>query len=158
MTTPVHVNHWWGDTLDRSWRTGLQVFAGYLSVAQTYQDVDWLVAVLAGLFAMVVSALTRFLDMPSLGSAWYFQLAERLVKTFVQTLLVMIGAATAFDQVDWKIALNTALMAALYSVVTSVLTTRAGEVESKGNVDLTVPPEQRVVSPAAQRASGAGGF
>jgi hypothetical protein len=146
--------HWFGETMDRAWRTGLQVLAGYLSVAQTVQEVNWVAALLAALFAMLVSGLTRLLDMPSLGEAWYWQVAERMVKTFVQTLLVMIGAATAFADVDWKIALNTALMATVYSFVTSVLTTRAGDAATRGSVPLTAPRSLKVTHSEARTAGG----
>jgi hypothetical protein len=64
-------------------------------------------------FAVVLSLLTSAISSPSWGEAWLFQVAERAVKTFLQTVLGGIGVAT-----------SAALLAALYSVVTSVLATR----------------------------------
>jgi hypothetical protein len=48
--------------------------------------------------------------------------------------------ATMFDQVDWKTALSSAALATVYSLVTSVLTTRMGPEDAVGQVDLSVPP------------------
>ena len=150
---------WGREILDRTWRTGLQLFLAYLSVAQLLHQVDWVVAVLAALFGMVLSILTRLVDLPSFGEAWYFQVAERAVKTFAQALLVFIGEATAFDQVDWKMALSSSLLAALYSAGNSVLTTRAGMVETRGNVPLVPPNTSRVApTPSVPGSTAAGGF
>ncbi len=136
MTTTVRT--WFAGAADRALRTGLQTLLAYLSAAQLINQVAWVPALLATGFAMVLSVLTSLVGSPSWGQAWGFQLAERAVKTFVQSVLTFIGAAYLFDQVDWKTALSAAALAAAYSVVTSVLTTRLAP---DGQVDLTVPTE-----------------
>jgi hypothetical protein len=133
---------WTAGVLDRALRTALQTLAAYLSAAQLLNQVDWRAALLATGFAVVLSLLTSLVSSPSFGETWAFQLLERAVKTFCQTLLTFIGVATMFDQVDWKTGLSAAGLAALYSVVTSVMTTRSGPDLSRGQVDLTVPPNR----------------
>lgn len=134
--------NWFAGVLDRALRTALQTLAAYLSAAQLINEVDWRAALLAVGFAVVLSLLTSLVGSPSFGEAWAFQLLERAVKTFGQTLLAFIGVATMFDQVDWKTGLSSAALAALYSVVTSVLTTRTGSDLTHGQVDLSVPPSR----------------
>lgn len=134
MTTTVKA--WFAGSLDRALRTGLQTLLAYLSAAQLINEVAWLPALSATAFAMFLSALTSLVGSPSWGEALGFQVAERAVKTFVQSVLTFIGAAYLFDQVDWQTALSAAALAAGYSVVTSVLTTRLGP---DGQVDVTIP-------------------
>jgi hypothetical protein len=131
---------WFTGAVDRAARTALQVLAAYLSAAQLINEVDWRAAAAAVGFAVVLSALTSLIGSPSYGDGWGFQVVERAVKTFTQSLIAFIGTATMFDQVDWKTGLSAAALAAVYSVVTSVAATRAGAVS--GEVDLSAPPSQ----------------
>jgi hypothetical protein len=131
--------NWFAGVADRAVRTALQTLAGYLALAHTVTEVAWLPALSAAGFAVVLSLLTALVGSPSFGESWLFQVAERSVKTFAQSLLAGIGAATMFAEVDWKMALNAAALAAVASVVTSVLTSRAGSDLARGQVDLTVP-------------------
>jgi hypothetical protein len=132
--------HTWAmGVLDRAVRTGLQTLLAYLSAAQLINEVNWVAAGAATLFAVVLSLLTAVVGAPSFGEAWGFQVLERAVKTFVQSVLAFIGAATMFDQVDWKTGLSGAALATLYSVITSVLTTRLGDEQAVGQVDLSAP-------------------
>lgn len=130
---------WAAGVVDRAVRTALQTLAAYLSAAQLLNEVDWTAALMGAGFAVVLSLVTSAVGLPSFGEAWGFQVLERAVKTFAQTLLAGIGAAVMFDQVDWKTALSAAGLAALYSAVTSVLTTRVGADGAVGQVDVTVP-------------------
>lgn len=134
--------NWFAGVLDRALRTALQTLAAYLSAAQLLNQVDWRAAALATGFAVVLSLLTSLIGSPSFGEAWAFQVLERAAKTFAQTLLTFIGVATMFDQVDWKTGLSAAALAALYSVVTSAMTTRAGSDLTRGQVDLSPPPNR----------------
>lgn len=133
---------WAAGVLDRAIRTALQTLAAYLSAAQLLNEVAWVPALLATGFAVVLSLLTSLVGSPSFGETWAFQLLERAVKTFAQTLIAFIGTAVMFDQVDWATGLSGAGLAAVYSVVTSVMTTRAGGDQAMGQVDLTVPPSR----------------
>lgn len=134
------MKNWFAGVLDRALRTALQTLAAYLSAAQLLNEVDWRAALLAAAFSVVASLLTALVSSPSFGEAWGFQVLERAVKTFCQSLVAFIGTAAMFDQVDWKTGLSAAGLAALYSVVTSVMTTRAGADPAVGQVDLSVPP------------------
>lgn len=131
---------WLTGAVDRAVRTGLQTLLAYLSAAQLINEVAWVPALLATGFAMVLSLLTSLVGSPSFGEPYGFQLLERAVKTFAQSLLTFIGVATMFDQVDWKTGLSAAALAALYSVGTSVLTTRTGSDLTRGQVDVSAPP------------------
>lgn len=133
---------WASGVLDRALRTALQTLAAYLTLAHSLAEVAWIPALSASVFAAVVSLLTSWVGAPSFGESWPFQLLERATKTFAQNLLVGIGAAVAFADVDWGMALNAAGLAAVYSIVTSVLTTRLGSEQAMGQVDLTVPPNR----------------
>lgn len=59
---------------------------------------------------------------------WMKRAAIRAVKTAAQTLVALIPAATTISDVDWKVALGTAALAA----VTSLLTSVAGIPETTG--------------------------
>lgn len=142
------MNTWALGVIDRAVRTGLQTLLAYLSAAQLINEVDWVAAGAATAFAVVLSLLTSVVGAPSFGEAWGFQILERAVKTFGQSVIAFIGTATMFDQVDWKTGLSAAALAALYSVGTSVLTTRLGDGNAVGQVDLSVPPRPQAVGGA----------
>jgi hypothetical protein len=133
---------WATGTVDRAVRTGLQTLLAYLSAAQLINEVAWGPALLATAFAVVLSLLTSVVGAPSFGEPYGFQLLERAVKTFAQSLITFIGVATMFDQVDWKTGLSAAALAALYSVGTSVFTTRVGSGLADHQVDLSAPPNR----------------
>lgn len=138
---------WFKGSADRVVRTVVQVVAGYaaLVLQQGGHEFNWsVIASVAGL-AAAVSVATQFLALPSFGDLWIYQLAERAVKTFVQTVIAGVGAAVLFTDVDWDLTLHTALLAAVASLGTSVLTTRVGS--NSGQVDLAAPP------PGARRGS-----
>ena len=62
------------------------------------------------------------------GSQFWKATAERAVKTFAQTLMALLGAGQAgLMDADWAVALSTAGMATLLSVLSSVGSTRVGE-------------------------------
>lgn len=147
------MNAWALGVVDRAVRTGLQTLLAYLSAAQLINQVDWAAAVSATGFAVVLSLITSAMGAPSFGEAWGFQVLERAVKTFGQSVVAFIGTATMFDQVDWKTGLSAAALATLYSVGTSVLTTRLGSGAAVGQVDLSTPPRPQAAGGAyAERA------
>lgn len=136
------MNNWLGGVVDRAVRTALQTMLAYLSAAQLLNEVAWVPALLATGFAVLLSLLTSLIGSPSFGEPYGFQLLERATKTFAQSLVAFIGTATMFEQVDWKTGLSAAALAALYSVGTSVLSTRTGSDLSRGQVDLVPPPNR----------------
>ncbi len=158
-STGRNLGVWAADMFDRSWRTGLQVFAAYLVIVLQAggMPLNLLAGVLQALFAVVLSVITAMLAMPSFGEAWYFQLAERAVKTFFQTMLAGIGTATMFAEVDWHGVWEMSWTAAVLSIATSVATTRLGATSTTGQVNLTAPPRRIAASGDSER-SGASGF
>jgi hypothetical protein len=137
------MNTWASGVLDRAVRTGLQTLLAYLSAAQLINQVAWVPALSATGFAVVLSLITSAMSSPSWGESWVFQLAERAVKTFLQSVVAFIGTASLFDQVDWRTGFSAAALATVYSIVTSVLTTRTGSADTVGQVDLTAPANSR---------------
>ncbi len=51
---------------------------------------------------------------------WAIAAGIRAVKTFAQAAVAMIPAAVTISQVDWKVVLGTAALAAVVSILTSV--------------------------------------
>lgn len=65
-----------------------------------------------------------------LTKAFWLAAGERAVRTFAQALLAAIGVgAVAFEQVDWPLALSVAGVAALTSVLTSMVAANFGPTE-----------------------------
>lgn len=60
---------------------------------------------------------------------------ERGVKTFAQAMIAAIGTTAALNQVEWRVVLLTAGLAALLSVLTSLATPETVLVKSR----ITVP-------------------
>lgn len=130
---------WLTGALDRAVRTALQILAAYMTVAVQLDQVNWYAAASAVGLGVIASVVTSVWTLPSFGSSWVFQLLERAVKTFVQSLSVFLVEATVLTDVDWGMALDMSLYAALFSIVTSTATTRLGS--APGEVDLTAPKE-----------------
>jgi hypothetical protein len=158
MTSTVHkFGRWARDIAERAGRTAAQVFAAYLTVVMQVGGpvLDWGVALTQVAFATVLSLLTSMVSLPSFGDQWVFQVTERAVKTFAQYMVAGIGTATIFAEVDWNTIVQSSWLAALYSVIMSVATTRAGQEAARGSVNLTAP---KSISVSAAERSGASGF
>ena len=112
---------------DRAARTALQVILGYLLTAGTIGGVDWTTAGLAAVFAVIVSVLQAAVDLPSMHHlGWLAEVLGRALRTFAQTALGSVGAATLLTDVAWGTVLSAAALAALVSVVTSIIATPIG--------------------------------
>lgn len=145
---------WMTGSADRVFRTAIQTLAGYAAVVMQTggHAFNWTTAGWMVLLAVILSIATQFIALPSFGELWIYQLAERAAKTFVQTVVAGIGANLLFTDVDWDLTLHTALLAAVASLGTSVLATRAGT--NSGQVDITAPPppgRQRSMSTVGDR-------
>lgn len=87
--------------------------------------------------------------------AFFSGLTERAIKTFAQSLLAVIGVTgLGFGDVDWPLALSAAGLAALASVLTSVVAPgfTAGATEPQGRHEAAdgypIPePHEATVSP-----------
>ena len=112
---------------DRAARTALQVVLGYLMAAGTIGGVDWTTAGLAAVFAVIVSVLQAAVDLPVMHHlGWAAEVLGRALRTFAQTALGSVGAATLLTDVAWGTVLSAAALAALVSVVTSIVATPIG--------------------------------
>jgi hypothetical protein len=112
---------------DRAARTALQVVLGYLLTAGTIGGVDWTTAGLAAVFAVIVSVLQAAVDLPVMHHlGWAGDVLGRALRTFAQTALGSVGAATLLTDVAWGTVLSAAALAALVSVVTSIIATPIG--------------------------------
>lgn len=131
---------WFGETVDRVVRSGLQAFFAYVMAAQALSNIDWVAAASVTALGAVTAALTAMVGMPSFGEAWYFQVLERSIKTFAQNLGTYVVVASSFESVDWATGLDASLYAALLSVGMSVLGTRVGSDAVIGETSLTAPP------------------
>jgi len=112
--------------LDRAARTALQVVLGYMMAAGTIGGVDWGTAALAAVFAIIVSTLQAAVDLPVMHIGWAGDVLGRALRTFAQTALGSVGAATLLTDVAWGTVLSAAALAALVSVVTSIIATPIG--------------------------------
>ena len=113
--------------LDRAARTALQVVLGYMMAAGTIGGVDWGTAALAAMFAVIVSVLQAAVDLPVMHHlGWAGDVLGRALRTFAQAALGSVGAATLLTDVAWGTVLSAAALAALVSVVTSIIATPIG--------------------------------
>jgi hypothetical protein len=156
----TRVKTWAGDLWDRVSRTGLQVFAAYLTITMQVggPPFDWKAALSQTGFAMVASAITSAISFPSLGDALWYQYLERGVKTFLQTMAAGIATATLFEQVDWASVVDMSWQAAVYSLATSIITSKMG-LANQVNVSAPVRVERQVLGSGDTRErTGGSGF
>ena len=52
--------------------------------------------------------------------AWFKAAGVRAIKTVAQALVAAIGSAAVLESVDWRVALSTAALAGVLSLLTSV--------------------------------------
>lgn len=51
---------------------------------------------------------------------WWKAAGTRAIKTIAQAAVAAIGSAAVLEQVDWKIAVSTAILAGILSLLTSI--------------------------------------
>lgn len=128
--------------LDRAARTALQVFAGYLVASHTIGGVDWRTAVLAAALAVALALLQGLVDLPAVsGLGVWGDILGRAVRTAAQTALGSVGAnVLLITDIPWATVLSAAGLAALTSVVTSLIALPVGPGSVKGTPDVVGPP------------------
>lgn len=132
--------------LDRAIRTALQVLAGYFVAAQTIGGVDWHTALLAALLAVVVAILQGLVDLPALPwGGWLPNALGRALRTFAQTALGSTTAAVWLTDIPWATVLDASALAALASLVTSLIATPMGPTATQGTPELVAPHPARHV-------------
>lgn len=112
--------------LDRTWRTFLQVFLGYLTVATGVGGVHWTAAASAAGLAAVVALLQGLADLPTTPGNAVTDILGRMLRTVTQTALGSIGTATLITDLPWQAMLSASAMAAILSLGTSILTLGVG--------------------------------
>lgn len=153
------VRVWAADSWERIAKTGLQVFAAYITVVMQAGGAafDWAAGLSQTALAMLLAGLTSVISFPSLGDALWCQYVERAVKTFVQVLISGIGTAALFSEVDWATVVQMSWMAAVYSVATSLATSKIG-IPGQVNISAPVKVRRELLDDGPVERSGAGGF
>lgn len=64
---------------------------------------------------------------------WVKAALIRAVKTIAQTLLATLGTSAAFSEVNWKLAVSSAALAGLLSILTSIAGLPEVEKEDENN-------------------------
>ncbi len=135
---------WLAGAVDRLLRTTVQTLVGYTTVSGMSDNGGFN---LFGLFSVVLAALimstgTSLISFPSVNDSWAYQITERAVKTFIQSFLsgmvaVTVGGVTFTTiPLDYKAVLVASGVAAVTSVLTSIVSTNIGSV---GTVDVVLP-------------------
>lgn len=66
---------------------------------------------------------------------FFKDMLERAIKTFAQTLLASLMTASVLTDVDWGFAMSAAVLAALISCLTSIVSAEFGSSDSASLVD-----------------------
>lgn len=122
--------------LDRTWRTAVQVVLGYLTIAHTLGGVDWTTAGSAAVVAALVALLQGLADLPTDPGDAVTDIVGRALRTFAQAGVASIGAATFLTDLSLGSMLSASALAALASVLTSIVTRPVGP---KGTPELVSP-------------------
>jgi len=108
---------WWKAAMFRALRTVLVIATPY--VPTVLYDGNYLIVASAALFGGVSSIITSLFGIAETSDksvSWYWALAERVIKTTAQALLVLFGTATMFQDVAWAEApqlIGTAILGSL---------------------------------------------
>lgn len=114
----------WRAAAIRALRTALVIAIPYLG-GSALGAIPWLtIASAAGLGAVasLVTSLAGLVESNGGQVSWWYAILERITKSFFQALAVGIGQATLFEQVDWLVILQAALIAAASSLLLGILT------------------------------------
>lgn len=128
--------------LDRTLRTMLQVFTGYLVTANTLGGVDWRTGILAAGLAGALAMLQGLVDLPTIGGVWG-DILGRALRTAAQTALASVAAnAALLTDIPWPTVLTAAGLAAVTSVMTSLIALPIGPASVKGTPEIVghAPP------------------
>ncbi len=146
LTDPL----WWRAAGARALRTMLVIASPYVPTVLYGGDI-WIMVSSIG-FAGVASLVTSLFGIAETtdGSvSWYWALGERVVKTASQSLLVLFGTATMFEQVRWDQAWQLVGTAVLGTVLAAFMK-GLPEVPSPPAAPATVAIESTVVNNAGQ--------
>lgn len=123
--------------LDRTLRTAAQAFLGYLIAAHTIGGVDWRTAWLAIALTVAVSVVQGLVDLPAIGGLGVWgDIIGRAVRTFGQTAAGSLVGVVLVTDVSWQTVLSASALAALTSVVTSLIAMPIGPAAVKGTPEI----------------------
>lgn len=109
----------------RALRTMLVALVGVISASALITDIDWAYAISVSLFAGLVAVLTAMVDLPEVdgeGKSKVLAIVIRGIKTFGQSVIAAIPAgALTLSEVPWGLALNSAIVATLGTVLLGVI-------------------------------------
>ena len=147
---------WWRAALIRATRTSLVIAVPYLG-GSLLVEVPWLTIASAAGLGFILSLITSVGGLVEAGGgqvSWWYAILERVTKSFAQALGVGIGQVALFEQVDWPIALQAALIAALGSLLLGLIT-RLPEAPALPSPVTITTTLQDVDAELAQTAQGA---
>jgi hypothetical protein len=140
LTSP----EWWKAAAIRGGRTAIMIALPYLGAAALISGVPWLSIVSAAALGFVASLLTSLAGLTeAVGEKvpLWLALLERVTKTVAQALAAGIGSAVLFENVDWAVIGQAALIAGLGSLLLGVLT----RLPEAAIVPVAAPPTAAVV-------------
>jgi hypothetical protein len=114
---------WWKAAGIRAARTALAVLIPFV-LASNLLDLDWILIGSTTGFAIIASFVTSLAGLKEVTGdvvPKYWAILVRTVKTFAQTLLGYLGAATILQEVEWKSALLLSAAAAITSLLQGLL-------------------------------------
>ena len=87
------------------------------------------------LFIFINIHKKRFIMLSKKTCRWIHFCLRRALKTFAQTLAGVLTTCSMFDQIDWKIALSSSVIAGLASILTNIAGLTEIELEEKLNLN-----------------------
>lgn len=120
ITSPA----WWKAAAIRGLRTAITIAIPYFGAATLFGEVPWLsVASVAGL-GFVLSLLTSLAGISEVDGTTvpvWLALLERVTKTVAQAFVAGIGTTVLFQDVNWSVIAQSALIAGLGSLLLAFL-------------------------------------
>lgn len=128
--------------LDRTLRTMIQVLTGYILVAHTVGGTDWRTGILAAGLAGALALLQGLVDLPTLPAIGpWGDILARAIRTAAQTALASVGTnAILITDIPWPAVLTASGLAAVTSVVTSLIALPIGPASVKGTPEIVGHP------------------
>ncbi len=116
---------WWKAAVVRAIRTAILLAIPYIGAAGLFDSIPWLSVGSAAALGFLLSLLTSLAGLTEANGgtvpAWMAML-ERVTKTVAQGLVTGIGNAVLFQDVNWSVIVQSALIAGLGSLLLAFLT------------------------------------
>ncbi len=116
---------WWKAALLRALRTAVAIAIPYAGASTLFTGIPWITVGSAAALGFVLSLLTSLIGIAeasgTLVPVWY-SLTEKVVKTIAQALVAGIGSSVLVTDVHWSLIIQSALIAGLGTLLSSLLT------------------------------------